>query len=386
MKIGINALSLDLYGGGNTFVVNLLSSLAKIDKDNTYYIFINKENISRYNIVQENFVFIDLHVSKNNIFLRLFYEHIIIPKIINSINLDLFYSPTDILPYFLRGIKCIVTFQNNLFYEPDYQKYISHGRLGIFYMKALVSGSLRKAAKILAVSQSARADLLAYNSDLANKIEVVYEGVENNFRPPEKADLPLWEEINNKLNMRSSYILFVSQISPYKNLDKVIEAFKVMRIDKGYGGQLVVVGSMLRKDYSRYLHDLIDKNSLKSDVIFIDYLNRNDLKLFYGFADLLIYPSACETFGLPVIEAMACGCPVVISNRKSLPEIAGDAAVIVDPDNIGDIADAAFRIINDSEFRGRLIERGKRRIQEFSWQKTAEGLLKLFKELYYLSG
>lgn len=169
----------------------------------------------------------------------------------------------------------------------------------------------------------------------------------------------------DKYRLKANYLLFVGTLFPYKNLKTLTDAF--LRIKSQIPHSLVIVG---RKQFSA--------GSLASDerIVYVDYVPAEDLPLFYSYADMFIYPSLSEGFGIPPLEAMACGAPVISSNGGSLPEVVGDAGLLFDPEDSGALGTLILKVVNDEKLRKDLIAKGFRNVKKFSWQRTAEGIIK----------
>jgi len=374
MRIGINAISYDKDGGGHTFIDNLVRNLAEVDKKNIYFLFC--ENTSTNRIKQNNFNYLSLP-SPNKYLNRIIHEQWLMPKYVKQLNLELFYSPYDTAPIFMDNVQTIITFQNNHFYVAPYNTSITGFRK--YYFKALIPASLKKASKIVAVSQSAKNDLIKYNPGLCTKIEVVYEGVDEIFHPKESADDAEWERIRQTFGIKQEIILFVSTLRSFKNADKLIDAYFILKKEYSITHQLVLIGNPVEKNYVNKLINKISSYGISKEVIFINNVKKDTLRLFYNYAKLLVYPSAMETFGLPPLEAMACGCPVITSNRGAMPEIAGDAALVVDPNDINELTNAINMTVSDEKLRHSLIDKGYKRATQFKWRNMALRLLQTFK-------
>lgn len=176
------------------------------------------------------------------------------------------------------------------------------------------------------------------------------------------------------------YILDVSRFDPHKNIEGALDAFFQLK-ERGIPHALILVGGAHTPDYSRSISDKIATSQFAKYVRVIDYVSEQDMPALYACADLLVYPSLVEGFGLPILEAMKSGAPVVTSNISSMPEIAGGAALLVNPLDSRLIADGVQRVLDDSGLRGQLIEKGLRRASEFSWKKTAEEFLQMVRVL-----
>ena len=205
------------------------------------------------------------------------------------------------------------------------------------------------------------------------RIAVVYEGVDHQlFRPVERRLVD------------SPYLLFVGSEHPRKNLVGLLEAFRVLKGEGRFKDlKLVKVGraggaeAAFRQATLKAVQDL----NLSTEVIFTEYLPEEDLPAYYSGAECFVFPSFYEGFGLPLLEAMACGCPVVVSNRASLPEIAGGAAPAVDPSDAEGLAGAIREVLTDQGYRRELIKKGLARAAEFSWRQTAEATRRVYQEV-----
>lgn len=201
-----------------------------------------------------------------------------------------------------------------------------------------------------AVIEESRIDVipLAYNSTM--------------FRP---MPMEMKERFLHKYNIKGNYILFVGSLFPYKNLKTLMAAF--LKIKHKTPQFLIVAG---RREFSA--------DPLISDerILYMDYVPAEDLPFLYSYADLFVYPSLMEGFGIPPLEAMACGTPVISSNGGSLPEVAGDAALLFDPNDSDGLSELMLRVINNKDLRDEMIKKGLENIKRFSWEKTAEGILR----------
>ncbi len=186
------------------------------------------------------------------------------------------------------------------------------------------------------------------------------------------------ENIRSEYNLPEKIILFVGGITPLKNISNILHAFDKFR-KKHMGYKLVLIG-FRRWNFKNDI-ELINKLGLEDDVVLPGWVRDMDLPYIYCLADLLIFPSLYEGFGIPLIEAMSCGCPIVTSNAGGLPEIAGDAAVLVNPYDVDEISTAMCKVIDDSDLQKNLISNGYRQVKNFSWNKCAHEVLNEFNKL-----
>ncbi len=243
-----------------------------------------------------------------------------------------------------------------------------------FYYDVMLPISVKKADKIIAVSNAIKRSLLKQINIPELKIQVIHEGVDlafvNNREHPEY-----------KSSVQKPYILFLSTLFKYKNADKLLKAFAMLKNDKKIPHSLMIVGRD-PDDETEKLKKIVKQEKLTDSVVFVGAVPHEEIALVYENADIFVYPSSVETFGLPVLEAMACGTPVVASNRMSVPEIGGNAALIVDPDNVREMSEAIYRIIIDEKLQETLIKKGYERVREFKWEKTAQETLEVFREVH----
>jgi len=235
-----------------------------------------------------------------------------------------------------------------------------------YFYKFLIPRIAKNPLKIITVSEFSKKEILDIIGLNDSTIEVVYSGIAARF-------LNLDEKKSK--NNNDNYILAVSSLSPNKNFSRVVEAFTKLHLNDT---KLVIAGIANRNFANDSLYNLVDN---QQNVILTGYVDDDELLNLYSHAKLFIYPSLYEGFGLPPLEAMACGCPCVVSKAASLPEVCGDAALYCDPYSIDDIADKISRLLVDEKLRAELIEKGLERVKLFSWQKTAEQVLKIIDDV-----
>lgn len=245
----------------------------------------------------------------------------------------------------------------------------------------LLTGNLKedstRAARILAPSISTKSDIVNILDVPESKVKVIYWGVDSHFRPVR--DESVMNRIRNRYGLIGDYILFVGTIQPRKNIEGLIEAFRIIDEKKDFSHKLIIAG-IKGWEYSEVFRR-IEGYGLNEKVKCVGYVDYNDLPGLYSMADVLVLPSYYEGFGFPILEAMACGTPVVTSNVSSMPEVAGDAALLVDPKSPEMIADSIERILADSGLKKGLRERGLIRAKEFSWEKCAAEIMAVFEEV-----
>lgn len=237
---------------------------------------------------------------------------------------------------------------------------------------------MRKADKIIAVSESTKNDLIKYLNFPENKIEVIYESVNTyEFKLIENAREKLKEKGfdfgDNKL------ILYVGLDKPTKNIPELIKAFyKLKKLIPNV--KLIKIGGYEWKSERIKILKLIKDLNLEKDVLFFENINKENLVLFYNTADIFVFPSLYEGFGLPVLEAMACGCSVIASNKASIPEVVGDAGILIEP-NSDNLFKSMFNLLKDKGLRKELSKKGLEQAKKFSLEKECEKTLKVYEKL-----
>ncbi|MBU0597363.1 glycosyltransferase family 4 protein [Patescibacteria group bacterium] len=376
MKIGIDCRTilnpkLGEGAGVGHYTYYLVKNLIKIDKKNQYILFFDwrfrdmKEFESK-NVKVKNFPF-----SQYNKFLPFAYSHMLISAYLIKENLDIFHSPVSSLPLTYPK-KSLVTVHDLAIYKNP-----AWFPSQIFSTKLLVPQSLRKADKIIAVSQSTRKDLKDIFNVPAKKMKVIYEGTVVKKVPVKSRHL----DGHKKFKIWPNYIFFVGTLEPRKNVQNIIRAYKKL-IDGKQGFQkyqLVLAGSKGYKN--EQVFNEIKTLKLAKQVKYIGYITHNQKMDLLRKATCFIFPSSYEGFGLPVVEAMALGTPVITSNVSSLPEVASQAALLVDPEKELDIAKALKRLLSNKALQESLKKKGLQRAKEFTWEKCAKETIKVYESM-----
>ncbi len=263
----------------------------------------------------------------------------------------------------------IVTIHDLIRHHNVSSTYVSSPKEKLFV--ELDKRGFKKAKHIIAISNSTKNDIVKFLGIPAEKISVVYQGVDHQIYYPRKRD----EQSNE-------YILFVGSDDPRKNFITLLEAFSIVKKDSRFKSLKVVQTGFSRDGTARNATlEAIDRLHLTDDIIFPDFWGEDELAKYYSNAVCFVLPSLYEGFGLPPLEAMACGCPVITSNVSSLPEVVGDAGILVDPEDPNRLAEEIVRVLTDNELKNSMIEKGLSRAKEFTWQKTAEETLQVYNKV-----
>jgi glycosyltransferase involved in cell wall biosynthesis len=285
--------------------------------------------------------------------------------------LGLFHAPGFVLPLF-NSLPGVVTVHDlaYLLYPAHFPTKRRH------YFQWLVPPSLRRARRIITVSENSKRDLCRLLAVPEEKVRVIYNGVEPQFRVATQPALV--ERVRAKYELPPKIVLSVGVLEPRKNLERLVQAFALLR-QRGIEHRLVLVGAA-GWGYENLLR-LPRELGLDDAVRFLGFVSQADLPLLYNAADLFVYPSLYEGFGLPALEAMACGTPVVVSHVSSLPEVVGDAGVLVDPHSVEGIAEAIYRCLRSDGLREELREAGLKQAARFSWHEAARQTLQVYREV-----
>ncbi len=353
--IGIDARKIDDFGIG-TYVRNLVLALARVDQENRYVLFIGKQGLEG---LPENFRQVTESAKVYSV--RELYA---LSWQIFRQRLDLYHATHYVLPAVLpcRAVVTIHDIIHLLF--PEYLP----NRFALIYARRMIRRSLWKGSRVIAVSHNTKADLKDYFGIDGKKIRVIYNGVEDIYRhklPSEVIDKTLQE-----LQIGRPYALFVGNPKPHKNLHNVLRAFARARKLRPFDAGLVVVGDRGPTDLKT--SQLCELLGIADRVRFTGHVPAEALPALYQGSSLFLYPTLYEGFGLPVIEAMASGVPVITSNGSALRELAEGFAHLVDPLDVEELALAIARCMTETELRATLVQLGLRRAGDFRWERAAE--------------
>ncbi|MCG2700955.1 glycosyltransferase family 4 protein [Candidatus Parcubacteria bacterium] len=378
MKIGIDIRTLmDIqYSGIPEYTLNLIKEILKLDKKNEYKLFYNsgKDVSNKIPKFASNSAEIIKTNYPNKLFNNVMQRVLGMPKIDQLLGADLFFMPNIGFVSLSNQCKKIITVHDLSFLRfPEFfslKRRAWHSIVGVKKM-------LNQFDKVIAVSENTKNDLIDLCDIKEEKIKVIYHGVGGEYKAIEPNSQEL-NEIKRKYNLPDDFILYLGTLEPRKNVEGIIQAYGELR-EKNRGLEnfkLVIAGGRGWK--YKNIFKIWNESKYKDSIIFLGYVDSADKVYLYNLASLFVYPSFYEGFGLQLLEAMACGTPVTCSFASSLPEVAGDAAVMVDPYNIAHIAGAIEQILTDNELKKDLIKKGLARAKHFSWEKTAKEYLELF--------
>jgi glycosyltransferase involved in cell wall biosynthesis len=364
VRIGIDARKLHDFGIG-TFIRNLLRQLARLDSQTEFVILCRPEDRDALAVIGENFR--PVAETSGNYSIS---EQLMIPWALKREGVTLFHAPHYVLPPLVQ-CRSVVTIHDCI--HLMFPQYLPN-RWSLAYARTSITLAARRSTRVLTVSESSKRDILRYVDIPPGKIDVIYNAYDERFRdePNEEAVA----RVRERFQLQDQFVLYAGNVKPHKNLERLIEAFHLVRSRGLDHLKLVLIGDEISK-YTA-LRRAVHRHQLHKYVRFLGFLPLDTLAVLYRLAGVFVFPSLYEGFGLPPLEAMASGTPVVTSNVSSLPEVAGDAAVLVDPYSASAIADGIYRVLTDDSLRLDLKRRGLERATQFSWESSVRRVREIY--------
>lgn len=362
MRIGIdgNLLGLTYHSGMRHYLENLIFNLAKIDKKNEYLIFASKKvKIPK----QKNF-----KLKKNSSNIPVLKRQLIYPFFIKKQNIDVFHYPNETwASVFVRLPNTVVTL-HDFASSYAYPSWFSHPKLFLFqsYYNFVRKYILKKCSRIIAVSKTIADEATSLDVP-RSKITVIYHGISKDFRKTKKHE-------------NGNYFLAFADFSPRKNIIRVLEAF-ALYLKKTHSKIRLKVIISTPSPRPAIIEKSRELDVLKK-VVILENVSQKKLIKLYQNSTCLVWPSLYEGFSLPIVEAFACGCPVITSNYGAMKEVSGNAALVVNPESVNDVVSWMIRIVEDKKVRAELVKKGFERAKKFSWLNTAKQTLKIYEKVY----
>lgn len=358
------------------YASNLLSAIAKIDQNNDYllYTFYSRARDFEFNRMGLP-AGMNFRLEQKRIPFRV--ARFLLDRSVISINsllgpFDVFHALAHTAPPFASG-KLVATIHDVAYLRYPDRRFTDpeRGSQGASRLRALAE----RADLIIAVSERTKQDIQDVLGIPQEKIRVVYEAAEECFKLLNQAAL---SDVKSRYHLPERFVLFVGTMEPRKNVPLLLKAHHALKLAGKLDHKLVLVGK-LGWHYDATF-DLVTELRLQDDVIFLGHIPREDLPAVYNLADLFVYPSFYEGFGLPPLEAMACGTPVIASRSSCFPEILGEAATLIDPEDVADAASKVHMLMTDSGLRARFRALGMKKAAEFSWERAARDTVQIYEE------
>jgi glycosyltransferase involved in cell wall biosynthesis len=370
--------------GIGTYIRNLVRALARVDTENHYTLVVPEANLPEFSDLPSNFASALFQKADGHALAQLGYR-----MVLKRFAADLYHIPLNAVPLWMPK-PYVVTIHDMgglLFDNP-------RGLRNSLQLFRLRRGLLR-ADRVIAVSQATRRDIETVLQIPSRRIRTIYNAPDPIFSEPSSplnarageegsGYPPDMQRTLDRYDIHSPFLLYVGRTNPQKNIPRLVEAFAVLSGELASHAiykdlRLIIIGD----EISRYpaLRHAVIQSRVEHAVRFLGFVPIETLRVFYQTASAFVFPSLYEGFGLPPLEAMACGTPVVCSSVSSLPEVVGDAAEIVNPENVFDIARGIREVLLNRERRARLVEKGFQQLKRFSWDRTATEVLETYREV-----
>ncbi|MCX7918626.1 MAG: glycosyltransferase family 4 protein [bacterium] len=366
MNVAIDARALIPQPTGiGVYLKHLLDEYAQMTEEHTYYLLSSRNicytapaNLARFNRIEQ-------YGLPGNIWLQLQ-----VPKLLKRLGIDIFHSPFGVIPFRCPCASVITVHDLTFHFYPKLTDIKNR-----LLLPRLIPKSLNRATAIIVDSKAIKNELVELYKIRENQIEVIHLAPSSFSRliPKETARKYLAE----RYGIQSRFILFVGTLEPRKNIEVLLKTYHQLPTELREKYQLVLVG---KKGWQyQSIFKLIDELNLQNQIIFMNYVSEEDLPFFYNAAAVFVYPSLYEGFGLPLVDALACGTPIITSKISSMPEVVSYAGILIDPKNESELIKALSRLLTDQELANHLSEKALSRAHHFSWQDTARKTFEVYR-------
>ncbi len=381
MKIGIEGQRLfrEKKHGMDMVALELIRNLQQLDTRNEYTVFVSPDTDDKVLQEKANFRIVRLDGG----FYPL-WEQVALPRAAKSAGCELLHCTSNTAPL-NTDIPLVVTLHDIIYMEKSYLGILSgsgttYQKFGNAYRRMVIPRIIKKSRKIITVSHFEKnriGEFFGMQGD--PRLTAVYNGVSEHFRPV--TDAVELARVKQKYALPDHYFFFLGNTDPKKNTKGTLKAFSDFVKQTGSDIKLVML-DYDREELGRILDEINDKEMI-SRIVLTGYVVNTDLPAIYGQCEVFLYPSLRESFGIPMLEAMACGIPVITSNSSSMPEVAGDAAILIDPFKPEEITAAMVRLTGNEKLRNELITKGEIQAAKFSWKVMAEQVLEIYSEVLH---
>jgi len=374
VKVAIDVRRVSDFGVG-TYIRNVVRTLGRLDRNNQYFLISSTERVSEFGDLPDNFRTVVFTPTKSTVRTYLDYHNAL-----KTYRFDLLHIPQMFWRPVPFSCPYVMTVHDLLDYMYRTRTTTSFGRFVHFHMTRRV---IQGAARLFAVSNFTKQDITRFFRIPPEKIEVVYNALDESFQLGHTtADER--ETIVERYQVNYPFLLYAGRISPHKNVVRIIEAFSALKSElakenKYEDLKLIIIGDEVSKHPD--IRRAVIKSGVQNDVRFLGFVSIDILRIFYDTAKVFVFPSLYEGFGLPPLEAMAHGTPVVTSNTAALPEVVGKAAIQVNPENVFEISRAMHRALVDQPLRERMKIAGKEQAARFSWETSVRQIIRVYEEV-----
>jgi len=378
IKIGIDArFAVHKRRGIGNYSLKLISNLSEIDSENQYLLYTDTDDIENVLPAKSNFCIKKL-TSAN----YLLWEQLLLPLQAKRDCLDILHCLGNTAPIRISHKIKLVSSIMDVMYLKNFselpQSYSLYQKLGRIYRKSIVPLTVNSLAKVITISKFSKLDIMYHLKSLHDEdIAITYLAANESFVPCKNE--MTFESLKKKYGITGDFIFTLGATDPRKNTERIIRIFLELKSCYSMPEQLVISGLQNWKNTQFY--GMVQDSKYKNDIVFLDFVTEDDLVCLYNYAKVFLYPSLYEGFGLPPLEAMSCGVPVITSNITSIPEIVEDAAIQLNPYDDQELKDALLLMLYDESVRRNYVERGFTQVKKFSWKRMAEKTLEVYKSL-----
>jgi len=360
--------------GAESVPINLLRELIGMDSSIEYTLFVGKDVADAINFRAENFTLQVYSSFWQKPIWNIIWHQLVLPILIQFSHFDVLFVPHNRVPL-IKNCKQVII----LYDLAEFRVERKYNWIRNLYRQRFLGMGVRHADRVITISESSKRDITHFLNISDENISLVYIGVTPEFKSIPKSEAR--RHLAKRYPIDIPYFLYVGALEhPNKNLVRLLQAYKQAQLESGFEHKLLLVGP--KRWRSDVVLSEIERLQLQDKVCWLGYVSKEDLPLIYAAADIFIYISLWEGFGLPVLEAMASGTPVIASNTSSLPEIVGEAGILVDPENILSIIAAMKTLATDVPLKMQLREAGLLRAKMFSWHQSAMSLLDVFRQVH----
>lgn len=372
MKIGIEAQRIfrPKKHGMDIYALELIRAIQQLDTQNEYVVFVKPDK----DVCLQSSQNLKVVEVKGKTYID--WEQIALPKAIEQENIDLMHFTSNTASV---NIKCpfILTLHDIIYLEKFFSKGSLYQVAGHFYRRWNVPKIAPKAEYVLTVSEFEKLQIQKSLGIKYTQLKAIYNAYNQNFRMIE--DEEALEQVRKKYNLPCDFIFFLGNKAPKKNMKRVLEAYAAY-IDQNLTPLNLVIAESSENDIVQLLTE-INRKDIFEKIILTGYVQHSELPYIYNLATLFLYPSLRESFGIPIIEAMACGTPVITSNTSAMPEVADDAAMLVNPFDVEAITQAIKKVLENKKLYNHLKYSGLNRAMAFSWENTAQKTINLYNDI-----
>jgi glycosyltransferase involved in cell wall biosynthesis len=374
--IGINAQILSTSqsyraAGSSRYVYSLLRELRRIDPPERLVGYVGAGQQPPELATRDGFRLVATRLPTHRPLVRILWEQLVLPRKARQQGVTLLHGAMNALPIAWQGHAVVTILDLTFLHLPQ-----AFNRGNRLYLAWAVRHAARRAQRIITISEATRQDVIRLLGAPPQQVTRIYCGVEERFQPLDDAQVTAFR---TERQLPNEFILYLGTMEPRKNVGRLIQAYELLRSQGVTAAPLLLAGGTGWGEEA--LFAAIEKSPFTHDIRYVGYIPEGQMPLWYNSAAVFVYPSEYEGFGLPPLEALACGTPVVASNTSSLPEVVGDAGILVDPKEPEAIAIGIQRVLNDADLRSELSHRAREQASRFSWQRMAMETLNTYREV-----